>query len=146
MIRNSLFENGDGKDYFVSSDGTITEITAQGWNKFDGEWYYLDGGNMVRNNSKIINGKEYYFDHTGRMVTNERIWRWNDQYNVSENSRTNSSGVLIKDAWYRNAKDEWFYYDSKGVAYSDVVVTIQGKVYAFDYDGKMRTNTIVNDS
>lgn len=63
--------NVNGKTYYKNDDGTF----HTGWKEELGSWYYFDPENLalVRNALKDINGKVYYFNEYGQMLSNTII-------------------------------------------------------------------------
>jgi len=129
----------------------------QGWLKVEGTnndsgyvWLYFGtNGKKYVDCVKVINGKKYGFGNDGAMVMEWAI------ATVATASGTNyykeDSGLIKKD-WFWGIKGDadeeaWYYFDGKGVAYTNVVKTINGKKYAFDGTGKMLTGFVeVNDN
>ena len=88
-----------------------------GWKKEDGGWrfYYRDGrGRYVRNDWYCDNGVWYLFDGAGHMVT---------------------------DTWYRY-KNHWYYLGEDGSMRTGQI-TVDGKWYCLDLEGRMMTEPVV---
>ena len=57
--------------YYYNTNGN----KLYGWQKIDGKWYYLDGNNaekpgvMLADCSYVINGRTYFFEGGGVMLT-----------------------------------------------------------------------------
>lgn len=60
--------NNDPNKIMLNQNGKL----ASGWVGSTGSWYYFEPTThfMVRNQAKIINGKEYFFDYSGVMIAN----------------------------------------------------------------------------
>lgn len=87
-----------------------------GWCEEGGGWRYYNGdtGDCVRNNwVKDIDGKWYWFDGAGRMVTN---------------------------TWYQY-KEDWYYLRSDG-SMAKGLQESGGKWYYMNLDGKMVTESV----
>ncbi|MFR3256139.1 MAG: hypothetical protein ACLTRS_02235 [Lachnospiraceae bacterium] len=89
---------------------------AQGWQLIDGIYYYKEGNQFVRNQSKKINGDWYLFDAHGNMVTGfsspEVIgydtYTYDDAkfYYGADGKRVNYTGWQVIDG-------NWYYFNSK---------------------------------
>ena len=88
-----------------------------GWKEEDGGWRYYMGntGDFVRNDWVQVDGKWYWFDGAGMMVTN--------------------TGYKYNGAWY--------YLGPDGVMCKSQLVENSGKIYAVDADGKMITEPVM---
>jgi hypothetical protein len=87
-----------------------------GWREEDGGWRYYNGNNVlsVRNDWVQDQGKWYWFDGAGMMVTN---------------------------TWYKYNQD-WYYLGRDGAMCRSQLVASSGKIYAVDSKGKMVTGEI----
>lgn len=87
-----------------------------GWHDEDGIWRFYNGdtGECVRNDWREVEGKWYWFDGSGRMVT---------------------------DVWYQYMGD-WFYLGADGAMVKGLQVA-GGKWYYLDQDGRMATEPVV---
>ena len=63
-----LLKDYDGENYWYWGNGDGTIKTEQ-WIKDNGKWYYVDYyGEMLKDQSSYIDGKEYIFDSNGVCV------------------------------------------------------------------------------
>ena len=110
--------------YFYYGRGVYTKEGAylspdgytQGWQLIDGIYYYKEGNQFVRNQSKKINGDWYLFDAHGNMVTGfsspEVIgydtYTYDDAkfYYGADGKRVNYIGWQVIDG-------NWYYFNSK---------------------------------
>lgn len=121
--------------YYYDQNGNM----EYGWKYIDNKWYYLDGDNqehsgaMVFDSKQQINGKTYFFDKSGAMLTDwikrPEGWYYTDQ-----------SGAMLTKWQYVNKK--WYYLDddnqeNPGIMLKDCKATILEKVYFFDGNGSM---------
>ncbi|MFR3729192.1 N-acetylmuramoyl-L-alanine amidase [Lacrimispora sp.] len=89
-----------------------------GWKKEDGGWRFYNGdtGLCVQNKwHQDPDGKWYWFDGAGMMVTN---------------------------TWYKYNGD-WYYLGPDGAMCKSQLVENSGKIYAVDKDGKMVTEPVM---
>ena len=99
---------------YLSPDGY-----AQGWQLIDGIYYYKEGNQFIRNQSKKIKGDWYLFDAHGNMVTGfsspEIIgydtYTYDDAkfYYGADGKRVNYTGWQVIDG-------NWYYFNSKSEA------------------------------
>ena len=128
---------------------SITSFAAQRgtWKYEDGEWYcYNRNGDVYENTFCLSNGKEFYVGDDGMMVRSSWVEYDGDYYFV------NSAGQKITNDWRlttpyddEEAEEQWFYFQSTGKRAEDKKLTIKGKTYFFDSDGKMFTGWVQDD-
>ena len=127
---------------------SMTAFAARGWVQEGGNWYYYDNnGEAVTNKWKNYNGNYFYLGDDGAMLTNQLVEDDNSNYYFVD-----ANGAMVRNAWIPVAvKDDeeqdvdyrWYRFGSTGKAYkassgsSSKKVTIDGKKYRFDSDGKM---------
>ncbi len=118
-----------------------TGALAAGWQQEGEEWYYVDSdGNYVTDSWKVSDGKYYYLGSDGTLAKNTLIEDSNGYYYVG------SDGAMVTNTWKAVTTDDdnydgyaWYYFRDTGKAYTDTStpVTISGKKYMFDEEGKM---------
>lgn len=100
---NKYYKTGSyGK---IISSGTFTE----GWNLVDGEYYYIENGQFVVEETRTINGKKYYFNYRGVMVKGV-VYTDDDLLHGFNNDGSMATG------WFRDFTNgnEWYYFDENG--------------------------------
>ena len=105
-------------NYYVDNNGIwIPGYTKSGWIQTNQHWWYRKSdGSYYYSTFQNINGKWYYFDADGWMVT----------------------GWLL----YNNY---WYYFDSDGAMQCNTWYLIDGKYYYFYSSGQMASNTWINN-
>lgn len=95
----------------------VSQEKKSGWKQEDGGWRFYNGdtGECVRNDWVQVDGKWYWFDGAGMMVTN---------------------------IWYKH-KGGWYYLGPDGAMCASQLVENSGKIYAVDASGKMITKPVV---
>lgn len=83
--------------WYRHGDGSYTKSD---WEKIDGKYYYFDNAGWMVTGWKLIEGKWYYMNGSGVKVTNA----WIGNYYVD------GSGVMATDTWIGN-----YYVDENGV-------------------------------
>lgn len=128
-----------------------------GWFSYQGEDYYLQEDSSMTNGLTKIDGKWYFFTHTGAMCTG-----WLDTgkgtYYLQEDGAAATGwktidekkyffdldGILLRDCWLSQGKDT-YYLQSDGSAAVGIIRLPEG-YFNFQMDGRLRTaNTEVND-
>ncbi|MEW8957168.1 NlpC/P60 family protein [Clostridium sp.] len=141
-------------------DVVQTVRRVQGWIKYDGKWSFLSKGNYIYNEWVYDNNKYYYFNNSGYMESDNWVWSNGKCYYL------NSDGVMETDKWIWDSKTQawyhvdgngamdtntwlwdndsvgWFYVGSDG-AMQKGWITVDGKEYYLDQNGKMLTNTVI---
>ena len=111
-----------------------------GWLELEGKGYYFDENGRTFTDAGVhkIDGVEYCFDPKGAIEAESRWVKANGKWKYWL-----SSGEFKKKTWFYD-KDNWYYLDDKG----NVVIGwkwLNGKCYYFDKNGKMLTDTWVDN-
>lgn len=130
-----LAKNGtycDGRDDYIS-EGDGTAIKAKkGWNKVEGNYYYLtDDFGFYQNQIVMIGNSLFGFDSKGRMYDNEC-------FNSDGVYGAKKGGYLYVNSW-AEFNGCMYYFGEQGEACCDLQ-TIEGKKYYFDNEGRLKTN------
>lgn len=156
MITNDFqYDNETEAYYLFGADGRA--ITATGWQKADGAWYYVEAGGKLAEGWKQINGTWYNFEpymlHDTMQYDYEyKAWYAYNASGVSTRLQGNGwryvswgriyleNGKPVQNDW-RQIGGYWYYFYSDGEPYNDMVGWINGHYYGFDDEGRMVTNT-----
>ena len=126
--------------YYYDTNGN----KLYGWQKIDGKWYYLDGNNvekpgvMLADCSYMINGRTYFFEGGGVMLTGW-VRRPEGWYHTDVNG-------AMQTGWQQIGK-YWYYLDAKNADYPGLMA-VNGKkeinryTYFFTGGGEMQTGWI----
>ena len=134
--------NGDYKP-----NGSTSQETKAEWKQLNGKWWYQHkDGTCTKNDFETISGQTYYFDGNGYMVTG-----WKEINNKLY--FFNASGVMAKNVWqgaYYLGSDgvmltnaftpDGYYVGSDGAYVRNQKVTVDGKTYYLNADGKVAKN------
>lgn len=94
------------------------KLVDDGWKFIDNAWYYFVDGLVIDNASYRIDEKLYYFDLNGKLKTN---------------------------GWFTDGSGVWCYAFLSGeLATGDC--TINGVLYHFEEDGRLKSGTIQQDN
>ena len=126
--------------YYYNTNGN----KLYGWQKIDGKWYYLDGNNaekpgvMLADCSYMINGRTYFFEGGGVMLTGW-VRRPEGWYHTDVNG-------AMQTGWIKLGK-YWYYLDPKNADYPGLMAVngkkeINGYTYFFTGGGEMQTGWI----
>ena len=143
MMCDRMVWSIDYQNYYVlNKTGTqSTAVTTTGWHQIYGNWYYMyhDGIDLVPavDETRTIGGKTYFFDFTGKMLSN-CIYEYYD-YTLEDDVTLviDSNGYVVENGWVK-LSGNWYYLED-GYFYQGSVYEIGGKLYAFDYDGRLIT-------
>jgi len=143
MVKNDVYEIEE--TYYVFDQNG--KMFTGGWILlgYGDEWYYgytdysyayADASGKAAIGLKTINGKQYYFNDYGYMLSNTTVEVDGVEYVLNE------SGVATKagDGWTK--VDGKYYYVKNGEQVTYELLKIDSKLYAFDGDGAMITNDI----
>ncbi len=125
----------NGKTYFYNGLGQ--KIT--GWVNYDGKWYYFnEKGEMQKNTTIKIDGKDFSFDENG-IASDENGTKVNDGVTDKVEMEAKSYGTNIK---IKNGK---IYYCNESDKETGWVCDVDGKMYYYNEKGEMQKNTTVKD-
>ena len=113
-----------------------------GWQEEDGETCYYQNGQKVIDKVIKIDDLYYYFDGNGYLVSYKKI------YLTVSGERyvyyATEDGSLFTKGWLtNNGGDRLGYFRADGTAYADGIFTIEGVDYYFDYWGEFVTDSAV---
>lgn len=138
----------NGRTYIVASNGTLKEITSDGWSKIDDYWYYFMDGNAVTSNIIQIGYNLYAFDSNGRMYENQEFSKFDytNNYLYAQNNtyyRADANGrLIIHDSYHKD--NDVYYYGAGGAAYNGYH-KVNGVTWFF-INGKQQKNTAFCDN
>lgn len=139
MITNEEFWY-DGYYYRASADGTM--LQSKWYQDADGYWYYYEADAKAAYDFKQMGNTWYFFFWDGRMATDEFVWSstYNGYFAINK-AGTDSKRLT---AGWNSAFGSWYYCyatedGSLAVANAETL-EIGGKLYYFDYTGKMVAN------
>ncbi len=115
MATNETREN-----YEIGDDGVAEEL----WHADARGWKYKN----LKSSWAEIDGKWYYFDAYGYMVTDTTV----------QGYRLGPDGAMVHDSWYQEA-GRWKYKNARSTW-----MQIDGKWYYFDGNGFMVTNAVID--
>lgn len=124
----------NGKNYICKSDGMAFELKQNGWNAFDGDWYYAKNNEIVKNGIERIGTAYYAFDEQGRMKENAL-------FSFQENEKTiycyaKKGGTLLTNSSIQ-CGDETYYFDEKGQSVNGIL-KLDGKEYYLENGKKVK--------
>lgn len=170
MVRSAWVED-DGAWYYVNSAGekVVNEwrYTAPAEDEDEDEaWFYLQSnGKRAESKKLVINGKTYYFDENGAMLTGwiqatGDGWSEADDANVSNTATyyCDENGARVKAEWvktYAPGVDEddadeddlnWYYIKTTGQPAVGKQTNINGETYFFNNYGQMLSGWVVGSN
>ena len=158
MLTDEVVEDGTEKYYVDANGAKVVEQWVRVDNDDDEEingntvdtiWYYFDAnGKAVKGKNKTINGRKYFFNEDGYMISDWYTTEDGDTYylgNEDEGWAYTGWQLLEPEDSESEAYDdtEWFYFTSAGKAKKDTRAYINKKYYAFDENGVMLNKWIV---
>ena len=115
----------DGNWYYIHTNGTY----AKGWKKLNDVWYYFSEEGVMQTGWQKIDGKWYHFASSGAMQTG---WQ-----KLGTNWYYFASGGAMQTGW-KQISGKWYYFNSDG----DMVTgwkKLSGTWYYFNSSGVMQT-------
>ena len=129
VVETAKAEEGtwQGKTYLKADGKPVTNqwIFDQTYQN----WFYLKAdGQRAENGWLTVDGKDYYFNETGKLATKA----WINQYYVAE------SGAKAKDQWLFDQEGQsWLYLKADGQRAKNEWITQGQEKYYLKEDGKM---------
>ena len=134
--------NGDYKP-----NGSTSQETKAEWKQLNGKWWYQHkDGTCTKNDFETISGQTYYFDGNGYMVTgwkeiNNKLYFFYASGVMAKNVwqgayYLGSDGVMLTNAF----TSDGYYVGSDGAYVRNQKVTVDGKDYYLNADGKVAKN------
>ena len=129
VVETAKAEEGtwQGKTYLKADGKPVTNqwIFDQTYQN----WFYLKAdGQRAENGWLTVDGKDYYFNETGKLATKA----WINQYYVAE------SGARVKNQWvFDQEKQSWYYLKSDGQKAQNEWIQQGQEKYYLKADGKM---------
>ena len=128
-------------------NGSTSQETKAEWKQLNGKWWYQHkDGTCTKNDFETISGQTYYFDGNGYMVTgwkeiNNKLYFFNASGVMAKNVwqgayYLGSDGVMLTNAF----TSDGYYVGSDGAYVRNQKVTVDGKVYYLNADGKVAKN------
>ena len=143
VVTDGHFQSDNQKDwYYYTANGE--KLT--GWQNVDGVILYFDkDGKQVKGQEREIGGKYYRFDENdGSLLTNQ--WHHTSIFNGyrTEPQYTTYTNYLGEDGaefigWH-TIDSKRYYFKPDGLMAKNDTVTIDGKIYLFDYQGQLVKN------
>ena len=136
-VKNQWIKDG-GKDYFMDANGKAKKNAWQGvyylgkdgamlTNTFTPDGYYVGSDGAYYTNRWIkVDGKYYYMDANGKTKKNA----WQGAYYLGKD------GVMLTNAF----TPDGYYVGADGAYVRNQKVTVDGKVYYLNADGKVAKN------
>lgn len=133
------------KYYRTDENGHLVKGWYQRYQNY--YWNYYDNNGVRVSGYRPINGKGYYFDSYGQMISDDQAHIFGGVFYY-----INGSGIVLKrqaitkDEWVQVGNDWYYVKNSHGGEFlSDETATLGGRTYHFDRDGKMSQNCSVID-
>lgn len=124
--------------YIADKNGQLTQVTKDGWFLFDGDYYYVENGQLKNSGTYKINGVWYGFDYDGSMFVNRDFnCHWQSKY-----CRAKADGSLYCSEWYQDDEKNWYYY-KEDASMARGTTKIGETTYYFDVDGVLKANGAV---
>ena len=86
---------------------TAVEYVNNGWEKFNGNYYYYENGEYIVNTSRTIDGTTYYFDSKGHSGTTPSNPSSSSSSESSSSSSSSSGSTASKPtSWSKGSNDD----------------------------------------
>ena len=89
----------NGAKYLVAADGHVIKKLANGWNQVGNDWYYLEDGNLVTDDTVKIDGAIYGFDEDGKMLSGGVYYVWGDYYSFGADGKAITGWHKVNGKW-----------------------------------------------
>ena len=141
MLAFDIAFSVDGKNYYSFEDGTVIELSNDGWNKVGEDYLYVKDGQILKNCVVQIDGAYYGFSDRGLMYSNTTFYVWDENYHYYY--WASPSGALYTNTW---GGDTYVNYYGADAQKCTGVQMIDGVQYAFDgYGNLVLSNVFTSD-
>ena len=127
--------------FVVDGNGTVIQVTSNGWSNVGEDWYYTKNGSFVINAIEKIGSYYYAFGWRGKMITNGIDGFYDYENNKYCYVLARKDGTLYQNQWVQYY-DYWCYADAK-CHLATGLQTIGGKTYLFNEYGTMASDEAV---
>ena len=144
-VRQNYFVQ-TGADYYLQYwfDDNGKMVTNSWHQDINGFWFYFGADGRAYEGWHKINNKWYYFEYDYKMVTGVCV-----DYDGEVHITDNSGAMITKTGWHWDSKtNAWYYIKAGGKCCQAEWLSLGGKWYFFDINGKMisnRKDVIVNE-
>ena len=117
-------------DYYrAKADGTLYV------NTWYNDYYYYGAGGKAAKDFTLVNGKWYFFESGGYMVSNQMVYSqsYDAYYYIGDNGTTSTKAPAS--GWFKI--DGGYYYFANKEPYKSGVYRVNNTLYGFDYSGRM---------
>ncbi|MCR5089818.1 MAG: hypothetical protein K6C08_09935, partial [Oscillospiraceae bacterium] len=122
----------DGLNYLSGADGHYIGIVQyNSWNTIDGERYYIQDGQPVKEGPLYINWILYHFDEDGRMMHDC----------VAGDCILDREGLVVQSGWVELEDGRYYVEEENHTFVRDCELSIENEVYVFDASGRLITET-----
>lgn len=129
-LQNTIIRDETG--CYIFDENAYCYQCTEGWNFYDGAWYYIKEGRFAEGATKI-DGDYYFFN--GKLMADGLFYDGGDEYYAK------ADGKLAVNEWV-NRYGSWYYYTENGAAKKSGFLEIDGKLYYFKY-GYMQTDRVI---
>lgn len=138
MIANKAIVEDSRLYHFGASGYCSGPVEADGWYQVGSDWYYLENSYVVRDAVRKIGGALYYFDYSGKMMTNDAAYveidgQYGIKYFGANGAAVNTAGWIqyTLEDYYGRTRNVWLYINKDGFLYTDGIYMIGGVQYTF---------------
>ena len=127
MIYNGCF-------YEFSWDGSITykqEVTQDGFLDAEQGKYYIQNGEILRNQFVTVDSWKYYLEENGKVTRNSMPYVYDEETGCYYEYRFDNEGHMLY-GWQELYGQTWYYDQETGRAYTEGFYEIDGKIYYFE--------------
>ena len=124
----------DGKNYYSFEDGTVIELSNDGWNKVGENYLYIKDGQILKNCVAQIDGAYYGFSDEGFMHSNTIFYIWDKNYSNRDGYWASPSGALYTNTWGGDTYANYYGADAKKCKGMQIIDGVQ---YGFDNSGNL---------
>ena len=130
----------------ADENGILVVVEKSGWyiDEEGNKYYFLDTRHIVVNQIYVIDGKEYYFNYNGKLRTGA-VWVSDESEDGGCYMLVSEDGIIVRheQGWYEDEEGNKYYFFEQDHILVNEVCEIDGKTYAFNWDGQVRTNYLM---
>lgn len=151
QLRDAIYEDAQGNQYYFGKLGNMYKddfysfdvevVKEDGTTETEVKWRHFDENGVMARGLVDINGSKQFYDQDGYQVKGQFV---TDNQGHVRYFLENSGEMLVSD-FAKSGDNDWYYFDSNGVAVTGAVI-VNGQHLYFNADGRQAKGIFVTNA